>query len=161
MMRRTSWALVTALFLIGSSACTTLQPSNPDVAQAQLAAPSDKVKAAVTEVLTNAGYTEVVWKDDSTVTTNYRDETEGIQWLYDCCWGVVKNRVEATVTPKGDQATDLRIQVMSVGKQTVFQSFAPVKTPEPESANNQLRLIKNQLKIVSHPYTTQSFFGMR
>ena len=157
-MRRTGWALVTAVFLIGLGSAA--QAVEPDVVQAQLAAPADKVKAAVTEVLTSSGYTEVVWKDDSTVTTNYRDETEGIQWLYDCCWGVVKNRVEATVTPTTDQTTDLRIQVMSIGKQTIFQSFAPVKTPEPESANNQLRLIKNKLKIVSHPYTTRSFFSM-
>jgi hypothetical protein len=73
---------------------------------------------------------------------------------------VVKNRVEATVTPKADQTTDLRLQVSSVGKRTLWESFAPVKTPEPESANNQLRLIKNKLKMVTHPYTTQSFFTM-
>ena len=159
MMRRTGWALVTAVFLVGFSG--TAQAVEPDVVQVQLAAPVDKVKAAVTEVLTNSGYTEIVWKDDSTLTTNYREETEGIQFLYDCCWGVIKNRVEATVTPKADQTTELRLQVSSIGKQTVFQSFAPVKTPEPESANNQVRLIKNKLKIVSHPYTTQSFFALK
>ena len=159
MMRRTGWALVTAVFLVGFSG--TAQAVEPDVVQVQLAAPVDKVKAAVTEVLTNSGYTEIVWKDDSTLTTNYREETEGIQFLYDCCWGVIKNRVEATVTPKADQTTELRLQVSSIGKQTVFQSFAPVKTPEPESANNQVRLIKNKLKIVAHPYTTQSFFALK
>lgn len=158
MMRRTGWALVTAVFLVGFGSAA--QAVEPNVVQVQLAAPVEKVKAAITEVLTNSGYTEVMWKDDSTVTTNYRDETEGIQWLYDCCWGVVKNRVEATVTPKADQTTDLRIQVSTVGKRTLWEGFAPVQTPEPESANNQLRLIKNKLKIVSHPYTTQSFFTM-
>jgi hypothetical protein len=162
MMRRTGWALVTAVFLAGSTACSTLQTNpNPDVAQVQLAAPADKVKEAITEVLTNSGYTQIVWKDDSTVTTNYRDETEGIQFLYDCCWGVIKNRVEATVTPKTDQTTDLRLQVMSEGKRTMWESFVPVQTPAPESANNQVRLIKNKLKIFNHPYTTQSFFSMR
>lgn len=158
MMRRTGWALVTAVFLIGFG--STAQAVEPDVVQVQLAAPADKVKAAVTEVLTNSGYTEIVWKDDSTVTTNYREETEGIQFLYDCCWGVIKNRVEATVTPKADQTTDLRLQVITEGKRTVWESFAPVKTPAPESANNQLRLIKNKLKILNHPYTTQTFFTM-
>jgi hypothetical protein len=142
---------------LGSAA----QAVEPDVVQVQLAAPVEKVKAAVTDVLTNSGYTQVVWKDDSTVTTNYRDETEGIQWMYDCCWGVIKNRVEATVTPKADQTTELRLQVKAEGKRTIWESFAPVQPPAPESANNQVRLIKNKLNIVSHPYTTQSFFSMK
>ncbi len=159
MMRRTGWALVTAVFLVGLGSAA--QAVEPDVVQVQLAAPVEKVKAAVTEVLTTSGYTNVEWKNDSTVTTNYRDETEGIQYLYDCCWGVIKNRVEATVTPSGDQTTDLRLQVMAEGKRTLWESFIPVQTPAPESANNQLRLIKNKLKIVSHPYTTQSFFSMK
>jgi hypothetical protein len=158
MMRRTGWALVTAVFLVGVGGAA--QAVEPDVVQVQLAAPVEKVKAAVTEVLTNSGY-EVVWKDDSTVTTNYREETEGILWMYNCCWGVVKNRVEATVTPKADQTTDLRLQVMSEGKRTMWESFVPVQSQQPESANNQLRLIKNKLKIVSHPYTTQSFFALK
>lgn len=158
MMRRTGWALVTAVFLVGFA--STAQAVEPDVVEVQLAAPADKVKAAVTEVLINSGYTEVVWKDDSTLTTNYREETEGIVWMYNCCWGVIKNRVEATVTPRADQTTDLRLQVRAEGKRTLWESFAPVQTPEPESANNQVRLIKNKLKIVSHPYTTQSFFSM-
>ncbi|MDX2251012.1 MAG: hypothetical protein NW202_01890 [Nitrospira sp.] len=159
MMRRTGWALVTAVFLVGFGSAA--QAVEPDVVQVQLAAPVEKVKAAVTEVLTNSGYTQVAWKNDSSVTTNYREETEGIQYLYDCCWGVIKNRVEATVTPSGDQTTDLRLQVMAEGKRTVWESFIPVQPPVPESANNQLRLIKNKLKIVSHPYTTQSFFSMK
>lgn len=159
MKRRTGWALVTAVFVVGLGSAA--QAVEPDVVQVQLAAPVEKVKAAVTEVLTNSGYTHVEWKNDSTVTTNYRDETEGIQYLYDCCWGVIKNRVEATVTPSGDQTTDLRLQVMAEGKRTIWEGFMPVQTPAPESANNQLRLIKNKLKIVSHPYTTQSFFSMK
>jgi hypothetical protein len=158
MMRRTGWALVTAVFLVGFGGAA--QAVEPDVVQVQLAAPVDKVKAAVTEVLTNSGYTQVVWKDDSTLTTNYREETEGITYLYDEWFGVIKNRVEATVTPKADQTTDLRLQVISVGQRTLWERFAPVQTPEPESAHNQVRLIKNKLKIVTHPYTTQSFFTM-
>ena len=158
MMRRTGWALVTAVFLVGFGGAA--QAVEPDVVQVQLAAPVDKVKAAVTEVLTNSGY-EIVWKDDSTLTTNYREETEGILWMYNCCWGVVKNRVQATVSPKADQTTDLRLQVMSEGKRTLWESFAPVQTQQPESANNQVRLIKNKLKIVAHPYTTQSFFALK
>jgi hypothetical protein len=158
MMQRTGWAIVTAVFLIGFGSAA--QAVEPDVAQVQLAAPVDKVKAALTEVLTSSGYTQVVWKDDSTVTTNYRDETEGHQWMYDCCLGVIKNRVEATVTPKADQTTELRLQVSALGKRTLWDGYTPVQPPVPESADNQIRLIKNKLKILTHPYTTQSFFTM-
>jgi hypothetical protein len=132
----------------------------PDVVQVKLAAPVEKVKAAVAEVLTNSGYTDVEWKNDTTLSANYRDESEGIRWMYDCCWGVIKSRVEATVTPNTDQTTDLQLKVMAEGKRTMWESFAPVQPQYPESANNELRLIKNKLKIVTHPYTTQSFFAM-
>ena len=158
MMRRTGLALVTAVFLVGFGGAA--QAVEPDVVQVQLAAPADKVKAAVAEVLTNSGFTDVEWKNDTTVTGNYRDESEGIRWMYDCCWGVIKSRVEATVTPKTDQTSDVRIQVTSEGKRTLWESFAPVNPQYPESAANQLRLVKNKLKILTHPYTTQSFFAM-
>jgi len=147
------------VFLIGFGSAA--QAVEPDVVQVQLAAPVEKVKAAVAEVLTNSGYTDVSWKDDTTLSANYRDESEGIQWMYDCCWGVIKSRVEATVTPGADQTTGLQLKVMAEGKRTFWESFAPVKPQYPESADNQIRLIKNKLKIVSHPYTTQSFFSMR
>lgn len=158
MMRRTGLALVTAVFLAGFGGAA--QAVEPDVVQVQVAAPVDKVKAAVAEVLTNSGYTDVEWKNDTTLSANYRDESEGIRWMYDCCWGVIKSRVEATVTPKTDQTTDLRLQVMAEGKRTLWESFAPVRSQYPESPDNQIRLIKNKLKIVSHPYTTQSFFTL-
>jgi hypothetical protein len=134
----------------------------PDVVQVQLAAPPDKVKQAVTEVLTDSGYTDVVWKDGATVKTGYREEFESpLLVLYRCCWGVIKSRVVATVTSGADQTTQLSLQVFAEGKRTLWEGYAPVKTPYPESAENQLRLIKNKLKIVSHPYTTQSFFKLQ
>jgi len=160
MMRRTGLALVTAVFLMGIG--SAVQAVEPDVVEVQLAAPVDKVKAAVTEVLTNSGYTDVTWKDGSTLKTGYRDEFESVfQWMYRCCWGVVKSRVEASVKPGNGQTTELHLAVFAQGKRTLWESYAPVQTPYPESSANQLRLIKNQLKIVSHPYTTQSFFAMQ
>jgi hypothetical protein len=144
MMRQTGVALVSLMLLAGFSG--TAHALEPDVIQAQLAAPPEQVKQAVTQVLANSGYQNIVWKDNTTLTTGYRE---------------VKSRVEATVTPGTDQTTQLSLHVMTEGKRTFFDSFAPVKTQYPESPENQLRLIKNKLKIVSHPYTTQSFFKLQ
>ena len=161
MMRRTGWALVSAMLLTGIG-CASHTPQ-PDVIQAQLAASPDKVRQAVTEILTNSGYHDVVWSGDKTVlTTGYREESGGLDGLYRWRYGVIKSRVEATVTPgSSDQTTHLSLHVMAEGKRTMFDGYAPVKPPYPESSENQLRLIKNKLKIVSHPYTTQSFFKLQ
>lgn len=158
MLRQTRWALLSALLLTGMSTAALALES--DVIDVKLSAPADKVKNAVTEVLTESGYS-VRWKNDMTLETDYREESGGLDSLYYCCWGVVKSRVQATVTPVADRTTQLRLQVFAQGKRTIFEGFSPVETPVPESANNQLRLIKNKLKIVSHPYTTVSFFGMK
>lgn len=159
MMRRTGWALVSAMLLTGIG-CASHTPQ-PDVIQAQLAASPDKVRQAVTEILTNSGYHDVVWRDETTLTTGYREENGGLEGMYRCCWGVIKSRVEATVTPGTDQTTQLSLHVMAEGKRTIFDGYAPVKPQYPESPENQLRLIKNKLKIVKHPYTTQSFFKLQ
>jgi hypothetical protein len=160
MMRRTGWAIVSIMLLTGFvGAAHALEP---DVIQVQLNAPPDKVKQAVEEVLTDSGYTDVVWKDGSTLKTGYREEFESpLLGMYRCCWGVIKSRAKATVTPGAEQTTELRLEVFAEGKRTLWESYAPVKTPYPESSENQLRLIKNKLKIVSHPYTTQSFFKLQ
>jgi len=158
MMRQTGFALVSVLLLTVLGCASHPQP---DSIQAQLAAPPDQVKQAVTQVLTNSGYENIVWKDATTLTTGYREENGGLESLYRCCWGVVKSRVEATVTPGTDQTTQLSLQVTTEGKRTLFDGYAPIKTQYPESPENQLRLIKNKLKIVSHPYTTQSFFKLQ
>jgi hypothetical protein len=159
MMQRTGLALVSAMLLTGlGCASPALQP---DVTQIQLAAPVDKVKKAVTDVLTSSGYHDVVWKNDTTLTTGYREENGGLEGPYRCCWGVIKSRVEASVAPGTGETTQLSLRVLAEGKRTFFDSYGPVRTPYPESAENQLRLIKNKLKIVSHPYTTQSFFKLQ
>ncbi len=158
-MRRTRWALVSLMLLAGFS--SNVHALEPDIIQAQLAASPDQVKQAVTQILTTSGYHNIVWKDNTTLTTGYREENGGIESLYRCCWGVVKSRVEATVTPGTGQTTQLSLHVMAEGKRTFFDGYAPVKTPYPETSENQLRLIKNKLKIVSHPYTTQSFFKLQ
>jgi len=159
-MRRTGWAFMSLMLLTGFGG--TAQALEPDKIHVQLNASPDKVKQAVVEVLTNSGYTDIAWKDGSTLKTGYREEFESVHlWMYRCCWGVVKSRVEASVTPGAGQTTELNLQVFAEGKRTLWEGYTPVKTPYPESSDNQLRLIKNKLHIVSHPYTTQSFFTLQ
>ena len=116
MMRRTGWALVSLMLLAGFSG--NAHALEPDIIQAQLAASPDQVKQAVTQILTTSGYHNIVWKDNTTLTTGYREENGGIESLYRCCWGVVKSRVEATVTPGTGQTTQLSLHVMAEGKRT-------------------------------------------
>jgi hypothetical protein len=91
----------------------------------------------------------VDWKDEQTLNTSYREETRGPwDWLYRWRFGTIKSRVEAMVTPSAEQATRLRLQVLSEGKDGLFTSWEDVQSALPQSAENQLRLIKNVLQIL-------------
>jgi len=83
------------------------------------------------------------------LTTGYRDETGG-PWngLYRWRFGTIKSRVEATLTPAGEQATRLRLHVLTEGKDGLFTSWEEVQSALPQSGENELRLIKNALHIL-------------
>lgn len=113
-----------------------------------LPAATDQVKTVVSDVLAGEGY-DVEWKDDQTLTTGYREETGGPwNWLYRWRFGTIKSRVEATVTPSSDQATRLRLHVLTEGKDGIFTGWDEVQSALPQSADNQLRLIKNALHLL-------------
>ncbi|HSA86636.1 MAG TPA: hypothetical protein VLE46_10670 [Nitrospira sp.] len=141
--------------------CASVQhPVEPDVVDVTLPAPADRVKAAVTKVLAEDDY-DVEWSDGS-LKTGYRDEQPSIwDWLVKGRLGVVRSRAEASVTPETDQTSRLRLQVSSEGKQTMFQGWGPTTPQVPQSAENKLRLIKNELKIVQTTYTTETFYGSK
>ena len=147
MMRRFGLLLTLATLLIGCS--STPHPHELSLIDVTLPAPTDRVKAAVVQVLQDSGY-DVAWKDEQTLNTGYRQETGGPwNWLYLWRFGTIKSRVEALVTPSSaDQATRLRLQVLVEGKDGIFTSWEDVQSPLPESAENQLRLIKNALHIL-------------
>jgi len=158
MIRKDCLAIVIlSVFAFG---CSSVQrPVEPDVVDVTLPAPADRVKAAVTKVLAEDDY-EVDWKDGSQLQTGYRDEQPSIwDWMLKGRFGVVRSRAEVSVTPETDQSSHLRLQVSSDGKQTMFQGWGPTAPQVPQSAENKLRLIKNELKIVQSTYTTETFYG--
>lgn len=113
-----------------------------------LPAATDQVKTVVRDVLTDGGY-DVEWKDDQTLATGYREETGGPwNWLYRWRFGTIKSRVEATITPSSEQTTRLRLHVLTEGKDGIFTSWDDVQSALPQSAENQLRLIKNALHLL-------------
>ena len=159
MMRRTGWAFMSFILLMGFGGAA--QALEPDVVEVTLPFPADKVKAAVTKVLSEDGYCGVDWKDGAQIQTGYRCEQPSIwDWMVKGRFGVVRSKAQASVTPDSNGNSHLRIQVSSEGKRTMFDSWGPTDPQVPQSAGNKLRLIKNELKMVSHPYTTQSFFAM-
>jgi hypothetical protein len=147
MSRRTAPILVlTAALLIGCS--STPHPYDSDHFDVTLSAPTDDVRTAVAQVLTDQGY-DVQWKDDQTLSTGYRDETGGpwnglLHWRF----GTLKSRVEVLITPSPDETTRLRLQVLSKGKDGLFTAWETAPSALPQSAGNQLRLIKNALHLL-------------
>lgn len=145
-MRSPALALLLAALL---SACSsTPRPFEPDIIDVLLPAPTDRVKTAVTDVLTAGGY-DVEWADAENLSTSYRDEMQNPwEWLYRWRFGTIKSRVEAKVTPATEQGTRLRLQVLSEGKDGLFTGWEEVQGAVPQRADNQLRLIKNALEIL-------------
>jgi hypothetical protein len=113
-----------------------------------LPAPADEVRAVVVQVLTDGGY-EVLQEDDQTLTTGYRQEIRGpwdamLRWRF----GTGRSRVDALVTPADEQTSRLRLHVRYEGKDGLFTRWEDSPTPLPQSADNQLRLIKNALHLL-------------
>lgn len=140
--------LATAMLLMSCSGAPHPLPLPADLIETRLAAPVDTVKTALTRVLTDGGY-DVDWKDDSTLETSYREEIHGPgNWLYRWRFGTIKSRVNASVQAADDQSTALKLEVRSEGKDGIFTDWEQVPNALPQSADNQLRLIKNALQLL-------------
>jgi hypothetical protein len=146
MKRMTITMAALAAIFIGCS--SSPHPTEPDRIDVTLAAPTDRVKQAVSDVLTRGGY-DVEWTDEQTVSTGYREEDPGPwDWMLRWRFGTMKSRVEAVVTPATGQTTRLRLDVVSEGKDGLFTSWEEVQSAVPQSSENQLRLIKNALHLL-------------
>ena len=148
-MTRTLRMLSLALLVIWASACAGPPiPHEPDAIDVTLSAPADRVKTAVMQVLTEGGYA-IDRKDDENLTTGYRDEISGPwDWLLRWRFGTGRSRVEAMVTPVSEQSSRLRLNVLYEGKDGTFTRWEDSPTALPQSAENQLRLIKNALQLL-------------
>jgi len=141
-------AMLASLFASTLACAGPAMQHEPDVIDVTLPAPVDRVTTAVVQVLTDGGY-DVDRKDDQTLTTSYREEIPGpwdglLRWRF----GTGRSRVEANVTPATEQSTRLRLSVQYEGKDGLFTQWADSPTALPQSADNQLRLIKNALNIL-------------
>ncbi|MBV6471698.1 MAG: hypothetical protein NBKEAIPA_03634 [Nitrospirae bacterium] len=113
-----------------------------------LPVPAERVSTAVVDVLTEGGY-RVERDDAGNITTGMRREIRSpwnglLRWRF----GVGKNRVEARVIPQDEANTRLRLQVFHRGKDGLFDSWEEAETPLPQSAENEIRLIKKSLRLL-------------
>ncbi|MDR4479466.1 MAG: hypothetical protein R3B37_06930 [Nitrospira sp.] len=120
----------------------------PDVMEVTLPVPAEQVRTALADVLTQGGY-EVEEDDAGNVTTGMRQEIRSpwnglLRWRF----GVGKSRVEARVVPQDNQTSRVRLQVFHRGKDGLFDSWEDAETPLPQSAANEIRLIKNALRVL-------------
>ena len=113
-----------------------------------LPAPVDQVRTAVMQVLTDGGY-EVEQENDQNVTTGHREEIRSL-WngLVNWRFGTGRSRVDAMVTAADEQTSRLRLHVEYEGKDGLFTRWEDSPSALPQSAENQLRLIKNALQIL-------------
>ena len=119
-----------------------------DMMEVVLAAPAGEVKSAVRDVLTRGGY-HVSDEAEGSLTTGMRQEIRSpwnglLRWRF----GVGKSRVEARVIPQDDLSSRLRLQVFYRAKDGIFDSWQWADTPLPQSAENEIRLIKNALRLL-------------
>jgi len=141
---------VLAVAALMSSCATTQTRGGPDSVEAVLVVPENLVRAAVVQVLTEAGY-EVGGEDqtDRVLSTGYRQEIDSPwNWLLVSRFGVSRSRVHATIIPENEIATRLIIQVTYESKGSLFASWRPYETPLQRSAANQLRLVRNTLGLL-------------
>ena len=141
--------LILALLVIWASACAGPPiPHEPDVIDVTLPATADQVKTAVAQVLTEGGY-RVDRTDDENLTTGYREEISGPwDWLLRWRFGTGRSRVDVLVTSASEEHSRLRLHVLYEGKDGIFTRWEESPAATPQSAANQLRLIKNALQLL-------------
>jgi hypothetical protein len=138
-----------AVAVLSAAACAGPPiPHDADVIDVTLAAPAGDVRTAVMQILTDGGY-GVEQHDDQNLTTGYREENRSIwdgllRWRF----GTGRSRVDAVVTVADEQTSRLRLHVQYEGKDGLFTRWEDSPTPLPQSAENELRLIKNALRLL-------------
>ncbi len=135
--------------IVGVAGCAGPSiPHEPDAIDVTLPVSADQVKTAVIQVLTDGGY-DVDQEEDGHLTTRYRQEMHGPwNWLWRWRFGTGKSRVDAIVSEAAEQTTRLRLNVTYEGKDGIFTRWEESPTALPQTAENQLRLIKNALKLL-------------
>lgn len=151
--RAASWLVMLALptLTLLTAGCAAIRSeSGPDAIEAVLAAPQSQVRSAVIQVLTAGGYSiqdqdEAYW----TFRTGYRQEIDS-PWdrLLRMRFGVGRTQVEVTIAPESETSSRLAIRVTHEGKASFLFPWRAYEAPLPQSAANQLRLVRNALGLL-------------
>ncbi|TAJ10333.1 MAG: hypothetical protein EPO61_02545 [Nitrospirae bacterium] len=147
---RSHWFPIIVLCAAAAGCSWLGTQKDADQAQAILPVPETKVRTAVIQVLQDGGYRVNGGEEgDHVLTTGYRQEIDSpSDWLLRRRFGTGRSRVDVTLAPEGETATRLTIQVIYEGKDGLLESWKPYPTPLPQSAENQLRLVKNALGLL-------------
>lgn len=144
--------LLAGLLVLTGCSAAPVQPigNSQDVI---LDAPEPQVRAAFVRVLTDGGYdVERGAQDDPAIRTGYREEIGNYNWLYRTQFGVNRSKVTVTLTPEGDAATRVTVQVWYEGKSGEWMpltgSWVPYDAAVTQSAANTIRLVKNELGLL-------------
>jgi len=118
------------------------------VVDVTLPASAEQVKTALIDVLTADGY-DVEQQNGDLLITGAREEIPGPwDWLLRWRFGVGKSRVEAAITESEMDSARLRLQVFHRSKDGILDGWQDAETPLPQSAANQVRLVKNKLHLL-------------
>ena len=127
-------------------------PAHPasDTAEAILLVPVEQVRTTAVQVLADQGYPLQPGREDAQIiSTGYREEIDSpLDWLLRSRFGVIRSRVDIALIPEGDHATLVSIYVTAEGKNSLFKGWRLYPSPLPQSADNQLRLLKNALGLL-------------
>jgi len=147
-----TWMTMAGLLVVTGCSAAPVQPigNSQDVI---LEAPEAQVRAAFVRVLTDGGYNvDRGAQDDPAIRTGYREEIGNYNWLYRTQFGVNRSKVTVTLTPEGDAATRVTVQVWYEGKSGEWMpltgSWVPYDAALPQSAANTIRLVKNELGLL-------------
>ncbi|MBI5775986.1 MAG: hypothetical protein HY444_01245, partial [Nitrospirae bacterium] len=131
------WILLIGLLVL--TGCTAAPQPAGNSQDVILEAPEVQVRAALVRVLTEGGYdVERGAQDDSAIRTGYREEIGYYNWLYRTQFGVNRSKVTVTLTPEGETATRVTVQVWYEGKSGEWMpltgSWVPYDAALPQSA---------------------------
>ncbi|MER3424344.1 MAG: hypothetical protein C4293_15115 [Nitrospiraceae bacterium] len=147
-MKSVVLAAISAFLLAG---CATGRANHsPDTTEIVLAAPSDKVKAALVQVLEGSGYSVRERGDqEGVISTGYREEIPTIwNWLLVSRFGVGRSYVNAIMTPENQETTRLTIQVIYEAKTYLWSLWKESTPPLQWNSAIQLRRVKRVLGLL-------------
>jgi hypothetical protein len=144
-LRWTALAAIAA-FSLGCAA----KPARPDIAEVVLAAPSEQVKTALIQVLREGGYEvdEDDFEEQGLETGSRREILGPWNWMLRWRFGVSRSWLDARIAAESETTTRLKIEVTHEGKDSLFTSWKPYEPPVAQSAENQIRLVKNALGLL-------------